>query len=69
MNNILFDKHITRIQSNIDSRDHSDNPFHVELSKVDARNIAYLREARIPLYSDHGQALPEMEMSEFDDLK
>ena len=69
MNSILFDKHINRLEADINSRDHSDNPFHVALSKVDARNIASLREGRIPQYRDHGKGLPEIEMFEFNNLK
>ena len=61
-------KHIERIQTDIDSRD-PDNIWHQELNRVDCKNICSLHEARVPLYSDHGSALPEIEMNEFSDLK
>ena len=64
----LMKKHIKRIQADIDSRD-SSSPWHQELDKVDRRNICSLHEARTPLYSDHGDGLPDMEMHEFSNLK
>ncbi len=70
MNNLLeiaFGKHIKRLEKDIAERD-TDNPFHQELNKVDAQNIASLREARIPVYGDHMAMDNDIEMFEFDDL-
>ena len=64
----LMKKHIKRIQADVDSRD-PDSPWDQELDKVDRRNICSLHEGRVPLYSDHGPALPDMEMYEFSNLK
>ena len=73
----LLNRHIGRLQADIDSRDQdtfSDgtrcNPFHAQLDEVDLKNIASLREARIPQYSDHMFILGSgsLDMSEFADL-
>ena len=64
----LMKKHIERIQADIDGRD-DDSIWDQELNKIDRKNICSLHEARVPLYSDHGPALPEIEMNEFSDLK
>ena len=71
MNNkteIAFSKHIKRLEKDIAERE-ADNPWHNELTKVDARNIASLREGRIPQYGDHMKMDNDIEMSEFEDLK
>ena len=63
----LLNAHITRLETVVAGRDNN-NPWHNSLNEVDLKNINSLREARIPLYADHGSALPEIEMSEFSDL-
>ena len=70
MNNkqeIAFGKHIKRLSKDITDRDKY-NPWHQELTRVDARNIASLREGRIPVYGDHMEMDNDIEMSEFADL-
>jgi hypothetical protein len=74
----LIKNHITRLQQNILDRDHSvmecgarSNPFHAQLDEVDLKNIASLREGRIPKYGDHMDCLlgdDEYDMHEFRDL-
>jgi hypothetical protein len=74
----LINNHITRLQQNILDRDHSvmacgarSNPFHAQLDEIDLKNIASLREGRIPQYSDHMACLVgdgPHDMSEFRDL-
>ena len=86
MNNkleILMNKHIERIQTNINNRDQSVygdgtrcNPWHASLDAVDLKNIASLREGRIPQYGDHIELLGDsselgrsgLDMFEFADL-
>jgi len=63
----LIKNHIKRLQKDIAERD-TDNPWHNELTKVDAQNIASLREGRIPEYGDHMEMDNDIEMSEFSDL-
>ena len=58
--------HILRLEKDIKERDNS--AYHAELTRIDLKNIASLREGRIPQYRDHGPALPEIEMFEFSDL-
>ena len=71
MNNqeeIAFNEHIRRLSKDISTRE-AGNPWHNELTKIDARNIASLREGRIPEYGDHcvwGQGL---KMFEFENLE
>ena len=74
----LINNHIQRIQQDILERDQTTfsdgtrrNPHHAQLDEVDLKNIASLREGRIPKYQDHidcllGDSL--MDMSEFRDL-
>jgi hypothetical protein len=74
----LISNHIQRIQQDILGRDQTTfsdgtrcNPFHKQLDGVDLKNIASLREGRIPKYSDHMDCLlgnDEMDLSEFHDL-
>ena len=74
----LLNNHITRLQQNILERDQStlsdgtrSNPFHAQLDEVDLKNIASLREGRIPKYGDHMDCLlgeDEYDMHEFRDL-
>ena len=73
----LITNHITRLQQNILERDQTtlgdgtrSNPFHEQLDGVDLKNIASLREGRIPKYSDHMFTLGKepMDMDEFRDL-
>ena len=73
----LITNHIRRIQQDIldsDQTTFSDgtrkNPFHQQLDEVDLKNIASLREGRIPKYSDHMETLGDepMDMYEFSDL-
>ena len=76
----LLNNHIARLQQDILERDQTTlsdgtrcNPFHAQLDEVDLKNIASLREGRIPKYGDHmecfgnGPAEP-MDMFEFSDL-
>ena len=74
MNNTLverkFDNHIVRLQKAGAERP-TDNPFDSELSRIDLKNIASLRELRVPLYNDHMDCLvgdQEYPMREFSDL-
>ena len=74
MNNTLverkFDNHIVRLQKAVAERP-TDNPFASELSRIDLKNIASLRELRVPLYNDHMDCLvgdQEYPMREFSDL-
>jgi hypothetical protein len=73
----LITNHIKRIQQDILERDQTTfsdgkrcNPFHAQLDEVDLKNIASLREGRIPKYQDHMELLGDepMDMSEFRDL-
>ena len=73
----LLNRHIQRIQQDILERDQTTlsdgtrcNPFHAQLDEVDLKNIASLREGRIPKYSDHMSTLGDepMDMFEFSDL-
>ena len=66
----LLNEHIIRLTADVAERD-SDNPWHQELNKVDSKNIASLREGRIPKYGDHMDCLlgdDEYDMHEFRDL-
>ena len=74
MNNTLverkFDNHIVRLQKAVAERP-TDNPFDSELSRIDLKNIASLRELRVPLYNDHMDwwvGDQEYPMREFSDL-
>ena len=62
----LMKDHILRLEKDIKESDNS--AYHAELTRIDLKNIASLREGRIPQYRDHGPALPEIEMFEFSDL-
>ena len=73
----LITNHIQRITQDILERDQTTfsdgkrcNPFHAQLDEVDLKNIASLREGRIPKYGDHMELLGDepMDMSEFRDL-
>ena len=70
----LLRQHIERLERDIADRDQSSlngtrqNPWHSELDKADLKNIASLREGRIPIYGDHMNMDNDIEMSEFDDL-
>lgn len=74
----LLNNHITRLQQNILDRDQTKlsdgtrrNPLHEQLDGVDLKNIASLREGRIPKYGDHMDCLlgdDEYDMHEFRDL-
>ena len=73
----LINNHILRLQAEIDSRDQdtfSDgtrkNRWHADLDKVDLKNIASLREGRVPQYGAHMEALygSSIDMAEFRDL-
>ena len=63
--------HIKRLENDIAERIETmkslglGNGLEAEQNRVDARNIASLREGRIPQYRDHGVGLPEIEMHEF----
>jgi len=63
----LLNRHIQRLEKDIAGRE-LDNPFHVSLNKVDAKNIASLQEGRVPEYGDHMEMDNDFEMSEFSDL-
>jgi len=66
----LLKNHIQRLQADIDSRD-ADNPMDQEYNKTDLKNIASLREGRVPQYGDHIKCLlgdDEYPMREFSDL-
>ena len=63
----LLNEHIIRLTADVAERD-SDNPWHQELNKVDSKNIASLREGRIPEYGDHMDMRSGYPMFEFDDL-
>jgi|TARA_R110000765_G_scaffold229526_1_gene333038 hypothetical protein len=71
---ILLEQHIERLKRDIADRNQSSfngirqNPWHSELDKADLKNIASLREGRIPIYGDHMNMDNDIEMSEFDDL-
>jgi hypothetical protein len=70
MNNkleVLLSRHIQRLEKDIAGRE-LDNPLHAQLNEVDAKNIASLREARIPEYGDHMEMDNDLEMLEFSDL-
>lgn len=78
LNENLLQQHITRIEADIANRDQTTfsdgtrcNPLDHELDKVDLKNIASLREGRIPQYSDHMDCLlgdDSIDMHEFADL-
>jgi hypothetical protein len=68
MEDYLFNQHISRLEKDIKGRE-PDDPWHRELTKVDLKNIASLREARIPEYGDHCVWGEGVQMFEFDDLK
>ena len=66
----LLNNHIQRLQADIASRD-ADNPMDRERNKTDLKNIASLREGRVPQYGDHITCLlgdDEYPMREFSDL-
>ena len=66
-----MNNHIKRLENDIAERLETmnslglGNGLEAEQNKIDARNIASLREGRIPQYRDHGVGLPEIEMREF----
>ena len=60
----LFTSHINRIQKDIAER----NGGYSHLTEVDLKNIASLREGRIPEYGDHIEGNTAGTMWEFDDL-
>ena len=71
----LLNNHILRLQQDIHGRDRTTfsdgkrcNAFHAQLDEVDLKNIASLREGRIPKYGDHMEVDNEIEMFEFSDL-
>ena len=74
----LLNNHIARLQQDILERDQTTfsdgtrcNPHHAQLDEIDLKNIASLREGRIPQYSDHMACLVgdgPHDMSEFRDL-
>jgi hypothetical protein len=74
----LLTNHINRLEKDIKERDQTTlsdgsrcNPFHAQLDEVDLKNIASLREGRIPQYSDHMDCMAgndSMDMFEFADL-
>ena len=63
----LFAAHIARLETFVAGRD-SGNPWHQSLNKVDSKNIASLREGRVPIYGDHMEMDNDATMFEFDDL-
>jgi hypothetical protein len=66
----MFETHIVRLQKAVAERP-TDNPFDSELSRIDLKNNASLRELRVPLYNDHMDCLvgdQEYPMREFSDL-
>lgn len=66
----LLNRHIQRLEKDISERE-TDSPFHARLNEVDLKNIASLREGRIPQYSDHMDCLvgdQSIDMFEFADL-
>ena len=70
-----FTNHIYRLTAEIKNRGNS-TEYQREQNRVDAKNIASLREGRIPQYSDHLDLLGSsselgnsgLDMSEFGDL-
>ena len=73
----LLSSHINRIQRNITDRDNSTfsngtprNVLDADLNKIDRKNIASLREGRVPQYQDHMDCLlgDDIPMSEFADV-
>ena len=74
----LLNNHIARLQQDILERDQTTfsdgtrrNPWHAQLDGMDLKNIASLREGRIPQYSDHMDCLVgdgPHDMQEFRDL-
>ncbi len=76
--NELFSAHIRRLEADIAERDQRTwddgtrrNTLAAELDAVDLKNIASLREGRVPLYNDHMTSLTsgnEYHMMEFDDI-
>jgi hypothetical protein len=65
----LLNSHIARLETLVTGRD-NDNPFDRELNKVDRKNIASLREGRVPCYGDHIFQLGDGDfpMDEFKDI-
>ena len=66
----LFAAHIARLKTLVAGRD-KDNPMDQDRSKTDLKNIASLREGRVPQYGDHITCLlgdDEYPMSEFRDI-
>ena len=74
----LLNNHIARLQQDILERDQTTfsdgtrrNPWQAQLDGMDLKNIASLREGRIPQYSDHMDCLVgdgPHDMQEFRDL-
>ena len=60
----LFASHINRIQKDIAER----NGRYSHLTEVDLKNIASLREGRVPEYGDHIPGNTAGAMWEFDDI-
>ena len=73
MNNkteIAFSNQIKRLEKKVAERQ-ADDPFDLVLNRIDLKNIASLREGRVPLYNDHIDCLlgdEEYPMREFSDL-
>ncbi len=76
--NELIEAHISRLEADIADRDQSTfsdgtrrNSLHAAFDEVDLKNIASLREGRVPLYNDHMDSITsgnEYTMMEFDDI-
>lgn len=71
----LLTNHIQRLQQDILGRDRTTlsdgtrrNPHHAQQDDVDLKNIASLREGRIPKYGDHMEMDNPLDMFEFADL-
>jgi len=71
----LLQNHIDRLQADILGRDQTTlsdgtrcNPHHAQQDEVDLKNIASLREGRIPKYGDHMEMDNPIDMFEFADL-
>jgi len=73
----LLNSHINRIEKNVAGRDNSTfsngtpcNVLDADLNKVDRKNIASLREGRVPQYQDHMDCLlgDDIPMAEFADV-
>ena len=66
----LLNSHIARLETLVAGRD-KNNPMDQELSRIDLKNIASLREGRVPQYGDHITCLlgdDEYPMFEFRDI-